>query len=871
MILMLVFACRTNKDTFFYRAYHGTTARFNIVFNGNESYKEGMEAINANKKDNYTTILPIYPKVEKNEALQQAAKWDRTIEKCSKAIKKHSMLIKGIERCKPIDDTYLLLGKAYYQRQDYSDALSVFNYIIHTHTNGNVWPDAHVWIAETELQLDRIENAEENLEIVRQHIANTKKDAYKQHWEATFAQLLIKQKEYEQASIYLTELLQHKWMKKDFKTRIHFILAQVQQISDNKTDAAVNYTKVLKRNPEYEMVFNATINLALCAKDIQPAREKLQKLFKDERNESYKDQIFYTLAQLDMAEEDTTAALNNLEASVFWSFNNKHQKALSSLELAELYFARGEYVNSQLYYDTLLANMPNNFPNFTAIQRRSEILKELVANLMVIQHQDSVQYLASLSETERDTYIDALIAAYKVKEDERLADEAEKIALMENVSKRRSNTNNRTGRTTWIFADQSQNRMAIQTFRKQWGNRTLSDYWFVNEIKMAFDMGNLQMANNTSNTNEDNDSTTNTKQTNNTPSSQLTPLNKNYYLQDMPQTPEDFVLSNESIANALYNSGFIYYDNLNDKPKSNAQLEELLKRFPDHKLAAPTCFQLYSSYKSMNNEEKSAYYKNMCLTQFENTIYARIIADSNYYETIRQQENEAENYYVLVYDTFMNQHYQDALDLCNEGLNKYSNPELQSKMDYIKAICLGKLYNNDSLRNHLEFVIQRYPTSPIDTAATALLEALKQLNQTPQTPTTPQNPTNPTPKIQFTYNDKAFHFIMFIVDIKDIKINDLKNNIVDFNKEYFRREKFELANFYIDNTLQLVSVSKFANKEKAMEYYRLLLSDKKYMNPVNQNKQIKVYVISDANYTLYFQNKSIRADYDEFFSDNYLK
>ena len=56
--------------------------------------------------------------------------------------------------------------------------------------------------------------------------------------------------------------------------------------------------------------------------------------------------------------------------------------------------------------------------------------------------------------------------------------------------------------------------------------------------------------------------------------------------------------------------------------------------------------------------------------------------------------------------------------------------ELQSKMDYIKAICLGKLYNNDSLRNHLEFVIQRYPTSPIDTAATALLDALKQLNQT---------------------------------------------------------------------------------------------------------------------------------------------
>ena len=39
---------------------------------------------------------------------------DRTIEKCSKAIHKHSMLIKGKEYVKTIDDAYFLMAKSYF-------------------------------------------------------------------------------------------------------------------------------------------------------------------------------------------------------------------------------------------------------------------------------------------------------------------------------------------------------------------------------------------------------------------------------------------------------------------------------------------------------------------------------------------------------------------------------------------------------------------------------------------------------------------------------------------------------------------------------------------------------------------------------------
>ena len=873
--MCLLCACSTKKDNFFYRAYHGTTARFNIIFNGSESYKEGMEAIENSNTDNYTDILPIYPLVDKTEALKQAPKWDRTIEKCSKAIKKHSMLIKGVERCKPIDDAYLLLGKAYYQRQDYADAIGVFNYIINTHHNGNVWPDAHTWKAETELRMDRIKEAEETLETIRQDIANQKKDIYKQHWEGTYSQMLISQIEYEQATIYLTELLKHKHMKKDFKTRILFILAQIQQQLELKEDATKNYLAVLKRNPVYEMEFNATINLALCNNYIAESRQKLNKLFKDGRNESLKDQIFYTLALLDMAENDTNSAINNLEASVFWSFSNPHQKALSSLTLADLYYAKNNYVNALTYYDTLLVNMPTNFQNYTGIKKRSETLKDLVSNLMIISHNDSMLYLASLSEPERNDYISKLIAEYQKKEEERIADENEKAQLMENASKRRSSAaaaGHSGGK--WIFADPTQNKTSIQNFRKQWGSRVLEDYWFVNDISvMSFDATNLAK-NDIDNTGNDGDGNTDSSTSSKSASATRTsnPMDKSYYLQDMPTSEEEIAKMNNDIATAMYNAGFIYYDHLNDKPMSNFEFETLLQRFPDNKLAAPSCFQLYTSYLSTGDIEKSNYYKNYCLSHYPNTDYTRIINDPDYYQNIQQQQQAAENYYTLLYDTFTGGHYPVAYNMCNEGLQKFANSELNAKMEYIRAICVDKMYGHDSLKVHLKNIITRYPTTAIDTAAEALLEALKRLENQPSSSTASSSKPadKPSPKLSYTYDASAFHFIIIIADIRDLKINDLKNAIVDFNKAYFRREKFDISNFYIDNTIQMISVSRFDNKEKAMDYYRLMKTDNNYLSTLNSSSTTKIYTISDANYTLFFKNKDIRADYEAFFKENYL-
>ena len=865
-IFILFMGCSTKKNAFVNRAYHGITTRYNIYFNGNESFKEAIILLDKKNKDNYTTILPVYIYPEKTVALSYSPQWDRTIEKCSKAIVKHSMLIKGEELCKPIDDTYLLLGKAYFYRQDYNDALRIFSYIINTHKTGNVWADAYSWKALTNLQLNQIEDAEESLEQIRQTIANHKNRKFKQHWNAVIADKFIRQKEYELAVNHLTELEKSFFLDKEFKTRILFIIGQLYQKLDQNEEAAKRFKKVIKRNPTYEMEFNATLNMLLCQKDLKnDAKIKLKKMLKDSRNDEFKDQIFYILAKYDFKRNDTLSGVRNLEASVFWSINNKYQKTVSALELAEHFFTHSQFIESQSYYDTILAIIPPTFPNYEQIRERAYILKELVKNLMVIHTQDSLQRMAKMSEKELDSYLTKIIADYQQREADRAADEADKAQMMENTKK--SNSNNRS---SWVFYNTTQAKLGEQEFRQRWGRRTLEDNWFISD-KNSFMFAD---ENNNENMEQNPDETTvkkeNTSKTEGSRSSD--PTNKQYYIQDIPKTDKELEESNQKIAFALYSAGFIYYDDLNDKEKAIQQWEDLLIRFPQHKLKAPTSFQLFKAYKFLNNSEKSDYYKNLILNEFPESDFAKIIQNPNYYQEIELKKKEAQNFYTALYNLYCEQKYPDVITEAEKGLTLYLDPNIRKNMSYLRAISLGKLNGNDVMKTELQTVIKTYPATDIDTLASGILEALKRYEfEKNNIQIKDSNQQNVSSSEKYSYKENNLHFVIIVADIKDIKVEKLKLSINNFDKEYFRLDKLDISNFYIDNTQQMLTISRFENKQKAMEYYSVMKNNQTHLLDLNKANHVKIYVISDDNYNIFFKNKDKREDYDDFFKKYYLE
>lgn len=867
--MLFLFACSTKKNTFVHRAYHGITTRYNIYFNGNESFKEAKDALSKQTRDNYTNILPVYIYPDKTVALSYSPQWDRTIEKCSKAITKHSMLIKGVEYCKPIDDTYLLMGKAYFYRQDYYDALRVFSYIMNTHTDGNVWADAFTWRAKANLQLNRIEDAEENLEQIRHAISIHKKKKYKQHWHAVMADRFIRQKEYDAAIIHLSELEKVNFVKKDFKTRVVFILGQLYQELEQYNEAAKRYKKVIKRNPIYEMEFNAALNMMLCQKESKhDSKSKLKKMIKDIRNEEYKDQIFYVLAKIDFEKEDTLSAIRNLEASVFWSINNKYQKTVSAIELAEHYFNNSRFIESQVYYDTVLNIIPENFPNYSQIRNRAAILKSLVGNLLIIKTQDSLQRMATMSEQELDQYLNKIITDYEERETERIADEEDKAKMMENSKKSSSGS-----RSNWYFYNMTQVKLGEQEFRRRWGRRVLEDNWFISDKAMfSFNFENEESRM------EEESAPQEEKQEDKKIISTGTrindPTNKQYYIQDVPKTDEEILGSNEMIANALYLTGFIYADDLNDKEKAIQQWENLLKRYPEHKLKAPTSFQLYRLYNLLNNTQESDKYKNIILTEYPESDFAKIIQNPDYYQEIEQKKKEAQYFYTNLYDLYINQQYKEVISNADKGLELYLDPDIRKKISYLKAISMGKISGEEVLKTEIASVSKTYPTTDIDTLASGVLEALKRYEFEKNNTKKNLNDSNiisigSTEK--YTYKDDNFHFVIILVDIKELKVDKLKLSINNFNKEFFRLSKFDLSNFYIDNTQQMVTISRFENKQQAMEYYHVMKTNQTHLQELNKAKQAKIYVISDDNYTLFFKNINLRDSYNEFFVKYYLE
>ncbi|MDD4209705.1 MAG: tetratricopeptide repeat protein [Bacteroidales bacterium] len=866
-IVIFLGACSTKKTAFVNRVYHGITTRYNIYFNGHESFKEAEVSLNKELRDNYTNILPVFIYPEKTVAMSFSPQWDRTIEKCSKAITKHSILVKGEEYCRPIDDTYLLMGKAYFYRQDYNDALRIFSYIINTHQNGNVWADAYTWKAKTNLQLNRIDDAEEGLEQIRQTIMRHKNKKYKQHWEAVIADKLLRQKEYDLAAAHLAEIEGAKFIDRDFKTRVLFILGQIYQKLEQPELAQKKYEKVLKRNPPYEMEFNATLNMLLCASNVKrESKSTLKKMLKDIRNEEYKDQIFYVLAKIDFKNEDTISAIRNLEASVFWSINNQYQKTVSALELAEYYFEHSLFMESQQYYDTVLSIIPPSFPNFEEIRVRAGVLKNLVENLMIIKTQDSLQRMAAMSAEELDLYIDKIIADYEQKEADRIADEAEKAQMMENTS--RSNTSSR--KSAWVFYNTTQSKLGEQEFRQKWGRRVLEDNWFISDkTNMMFMTENLteEMGETTEDAEE--------KPEKEVPQGSRIndPTNKQYYKQDIPKSETDIVQSNELIVIALYNAGFIYFDNLNDKEKAVQQWESLLSRYPNHKLEAPTAFQLYKAYTLLNNTEKSEYYKNLVLSKYPESDFAKIIENPNYYAEIEAKKKESQSFYANVFTLFEEGKYNQVVSETKKGLELYLDPGIRKNMSYLRAVSLGKLNGDEVFKKELQSVVQSYPATDIDTLASGVLEALKRLEFEKNNASPIAADSSKILKAEidpYVYKDANFHFIIIVADIKEIKVDKLRLSISNFNKEYFRMEKFDISNFYIDNTQQMITISRFENKQKAMEYYWAMKNNQTHFDELNKAKRTIIYVISDDNYTIFFRNKDRRMEYDDFFNKYYL-
>ena len=831
-------------------------------------------------KDNFTATLPVYNYPDKTELGPCLSHLDRTIEKSSKAIHKHSMMIKGKEYVKTIDDAYFLMAKSYFYKQDYVQAQRVLNYIVHTYPKSNVRNEAEVLLARTQMRQGYFTSADELLETIRYMNDKKKNKNFAILFNAAKAEyhLTAPDGDIQEAIDYIGNALANH-PKREFRTRLQLILGELYEKLGQQAEAQKNFRTVIQKSNNYEMTFCAQMHLAANYDGTESNRnaitKQLNKMLNDKKNENYHDQIYYAFSEIARIDEDEVLRMDYLAKSVASSTENNYQKTFSSLTLADLNFENDEYREAQHYYDTAMMAMPKNYPNYEQLQKKANVLKDLVDKLDEIDLQDSLLRIANLPEGQRNAWVRKMIADYTEAERRAAAEEAERMLAMQNAASY-ANINTTSSNGKWYFYNQSLVTAGQQDFYRRFGNRKLEDNWFIsNKAQISFDdmaaLNDPSLVNDTVEYDEDG---------NPIPKRETDPKKEAYYLQDLPLTQGAKDTANAIIAKNLYETGFMYQDLLSDTKRAIASFESLLQRYPKSEYALPAIYMLYTLYRNSGNS-KAETYKNTLLTQYPETDYAKLIQDPDYYNKLAAREKALENQYAQVYEDFTQKRWRNVVQAADAVIPNCSDLTLESQYAYLRAIATGQLYNQDTLIVELTRIVSNYGTEPVADLARYYLsnftreQIQKSLGQNvskEENETLQQSiPSNePKKETTFIFNPNDQHYVVLLVKTSELPMQTVKQNLNTFNKTHFSLKKLTISSFFIDNQRQMVTISKFTNSADAMDYYNILVKNEMFSSDIN-DKSIEPYVMSANNYTNYYNKRDERPNYPAFFKDNYLK
>jgi len=866
LAIVFVYSCSTKKNTFTRRVYHNLTAHFNVYWNGEQSLIEGVATLSKSVKDNYSKILPVFNYGTKENSTAINPAMDRAIEKASLTINHHSMFFNRKEQVRWIDDAYFLMGRARFYKQDYSMARRTFDFIIKNFPESNVKWDAMLWMARTNIQMKEWEKASTLLETIQSKMDKESIPFRVQKlFPLIYAEYYLNQQNLKAAIPFLDRGIEIN-SNHQLITRLKFILAQVYQQTGNQNAASQLYAQIIKRNPSYEMAFNAKINLAktfdISSGGSKSLMKELKRMLKDSKNKDFRDQIYYALAEIANKDKNDTLYIHYLKLSVASSATNKYQKANSSLQLADTYFAKANYPPSQIYYDTCMQVLPTDFPNYNLIESKANVLTNLIENLKVVQLEDSLQRLAKMSEMDRGLIVSRIIQNV-IKEEEKRQEEEKLRASMPSFGQTQGEQqNSKSG--SWYFYNPQAISMGFNEFIKKWGRRTLEDNWRLSNKRMIA-VENVPAANATP--------TDSLTKTDSTKVISTDPKNPKTYLQNIPLTPEQIAVSNAKIGDALFNLGFIYLDGLQDTTKAVQTFESFLQRFPNHNNRLKVYYQLYKIYTAEKNTNKADECRNQIMTVFPDSDYAKLISDPDYYLELMAAKNKGDARYTEAFNEFKNEHYNLVVIYCNDAILTYPDKKLTPKFEMLRALAIGKSQNTDSLVVALRHITGKYPDSEIFPLAKNMLDHYaKPVAAAAVVAPEQAKAIAKAEKIAesiYTYNPAIGHFYVLLLNSANVNINATKTRISDYNSKYNSLDNLVINMVILDNNWQMLTVSNFEDVKKTLDYYNGIKNNDYVFSNIKSDDS-RQFIISSDNYPIFYKNKDVNS-YLPFFNKYYIQ
>jgi len=851
----LLTSCSQKKKTFTSRQFHNLTAHYNGLYWANVSLNEGIFNTERSHKDDYSKILSVFKYADEKVAKANYPQFDRAIEKTNKVIQYHSMLIKGKEHCRWIDENYMTLGRSHFYKRDYYAAVTVFEYVVKIFADNPVRYDAFLWLVRSYSQMNSVIKTGPILDLLK-HEKNLPK-RLRDDYQSVLSDYYVRTEQYKKAQDALLEAIKVT-KKKTVRGRYWYILAQIYEDERDLKKATLCYSKSAKLHPSYEMEFNARLAKARTFQvesgtDTKGLKKELNKMLKDEKNKEYLDQIYYALGDISARENDVPSALNYFKLSAQSSIANTRQKGVSYLRIADIYFDRKAYKPAQAYYDSTMVFLPKDFKNYEQIQNKKESLTAMIKDINIISREDSLLKVSAMDTAKISKLMDGIIS--QLIEDEEKKKQEQETMEQSSSSTSLTNENNpwQNGNTTgtWYFYNPSTVSFGFAEFFKKWGNRPLEDNWRRSgkETVMAEQEIDTAQAD-TSGPEKIADNKTHA-----------------YYLKNIPFTVDQKAKANLKIVDAYYDLGGIYKEDLQDNEKAAETFENMLKRYPANKYELNLYYQLYRLYIAMNNSRLANYYKDKILNEHPDSEYAKIIKNPDYQKALLASKNEIEKYYTETFSAYHAARYGEVIAMVNKADSFYSSSMLMPKFALLRAYSIGRTNTANDYEKALQGVIAKYPKDDVKAKAQELLDYIKKMRAAPVDSAALKDTVKYISP--YTFQDSAEHQCIIIISPKKVNINDFKIRISNFNTEYFRLSELTISNVMLDMEHQIVVIKSFPAAENAKDYYDLINQDSKVFKDIPP-EEYQLFPISNDNFPVFYNEKKTE-EYKTFFTDNYLK
>ena len=764
LIVILFLGCSTQKNKTLNKRYHSTVSTFNVLFNGNESIKEGKESFLKSYQEDFWEILPVEPiestdKIITVDGLENKS-FLKAEEKAAKAIQKHSMLIGGVQYNPKTQDAYLMLGRARYLDQRYVQAIDAFNQVYKLNIENEVWKRSVIWKARSNIRLEQELVAVELLQELLKNKKNSSEIVAKAYSVLSMAYLKLNKTN---EALKTLEIAQRNAKDKNHKARLLYIKGQLYE-KQNEIDSAKNsFNKILnfKRKISRNIYINAKVKALLYSESLNSKKEFL-KLIKNEENKPYLDKIYYNYSKLLFSNGSVAMAKFFLNMSIKENPADKKLKSKAYIKFSELNFNDTNFLTAGRYLDSTLQVLDKKSKEFWFYERQKKGIQKVVDLEENLIFYDSLIRLSSYDKKKLDEILKSISTENKQQSEKSSSIEVRQDRVFK--------------KTNFYFYNDKIVAFGIKSFKSVWGNRERNTYW---RSEKSILKNNISS-----------DNTANEEGSNKPVSENETQFLELY--KDIPFSEFKKDSLNNIIDLSKLELAELYTLKYKNYKLGETVLTQYLSKDPNSNRATKAKYLLYKLYKIQNNE-KYIKIKEDIIASDSLSRFAKILLKD---PDMLMDENKSLALRDSLAKMFNNQDFEKIIKSVDLNIDIVEKEEIKVDLELLRAQSYGRLEGIEKYTELLKEISKKYLENK---TAIDLNKTISMIGRKWKTPISLKA-------------SKDFKLI-FIVNNSDLNKSEILkiNNKISTELNSINRVSFDVYN----NKNNLIVIHDFKSEEKA--------------------------------------------------------